>query len=320
MSRGTAVLLSLIMAVFLASYLLISPPREKQIRIGTILGGVSTLDVMAGEGPLGDSQVEVREIQFEKTLDLARALSTGEVDVAVIPIEMAAKLRQGGADVLVVAVDMFQNQAVLVGRESDIRSPGDLAGRVVGVFTPTGTYAMFRAYMREIYGIDPEEDMILVDEPPPSLIQAFSDGELDAVVLWEPLVSKALASGGRMLVNFSDLWSEWAGGGRPVMIVYAANGNFVRSHPDLLDELVGLRMEAARFWNSHRESILDMLEENYGLTRPAAESAYDRVSIWEGPLTDDVVRASMKVLRLAWLGGYLREDPEGLGETFFWRG
>ncbi len=292
-----------------ASISLFSSRGAQKIKIGTLQGGVSTLDVIQ----MVDKKGLVSVKYFDKTLNLAQALERGDIDVAVIPAEMVAKLDQMGGKVRIVAVDMFQNQAIVVHRDSGIETLEDLIGKRVGVFTPTGTYAMFKTYMtlKQI----PLDGMILVDKPPAQLVQAFQNGEIDAVVIWEPFVSKLLCSGGKVLESFSSLGQDLTGR-KPVMIVYAASSKAVEEKRSALRELIKLRIEAAKFWRSNKDKVVEILTKKYDLTEEEASSVYNRVDIWDGDLTKDLEENIMTVWKLAWRGGYLKKDPSDLKWVF----
>ena len=292
------------------------------VRVGTLRGGVSSLDVVKKLGLDGKHGFRAKVVLFTKTLDLAAALSRGDIDVAVIPAEFVAKLREKGADVVILAVDFYQNQAVVARNSTGARSLEDLYGRRVGVFKPTGTYAMFRAYMEALYGRDPEKAFRLASMPPPQLVEAFRRGDVDAVVIWEPFVSKLVAEyGGRIVAEYSSLWRRWGGhvGDNGVMIVYAARGAWARSHPGLVEKLLAARAEAAEAWNRDKALAASVLKQ-YGLGEGAAELCWRRVRMETArTLTRSLVDNIVAVWRLARQGGYITGDPERLAEGAFWQ-
>jgi hypothetical protein len=53
------------------------------------------------------------------------------------------------------------------------------------------------------------------------------------------------------------------------------------------------------------------------LSEEVTELMMSRVKIWGGDLTDDLKENIRKVWTLAWLGGYLEEDPSVIGEEVF---
>jgi len=292
------------------------------VRVGTLRGGVSSLDVMERLGLDGKHGFRLEKVLFTKTLDLANALSRGDIDVAVIPAEFVAKLRESGADVVIIAVDFYQNQAVVARNSSAAGGIEDLYGKKLGVFKPTGTYAMFRAYMRTIYGVDAEEAFQVASMPPPQLVEAFKRGDVDAVVIWEPFVSKLVAEhGGSIVVSYDELWRKWSGhvGDNGVMIVYAARGGWARSHPGLVEKLQAARAEAAEAWNRDKGLAAEVLG-GYGLGAGAAELCWQRVRMETvRGVTRSHVENILAVWRLARQGGYIAGEPEKLAEGAFWQ-
>ncbi|ABM81277.1 ABC transporter substrate-binding protein [Hyperthermus butylicus] len=293
------------------------------VRIGTLRGGVSTLDVIETLGLDEKHCLQIETLYFAKTLDLANALARGDIDVAVIPAEFVAKLREQGTDAVIIAVDFYQNQAIVVRPGVEAETIENLEGARLGVFKPTGTYAIFRAYMKAIYGIDVEEYFTLVDAPPPQLVQAFERGDVDAVVLWEPLVSKLVVEyGGRILVSYEQLWREWPGhvGDQGVMIVYAARGSWARENPELVEALQAARSEAAHAWNNNMSLAVDILAKGYGLSREAAEYCWQRLKMEESEaLSKPMVENILAVWELARRGGYISSSPDQLAEGAFWQ-
>ena len=255
------------------------------VRVGTLRGGVSSMDAILALKLDERYGFRLEPHYFTRTLDLANALLKGDIDVAIIPAEFVAKLRGRGSNITILAVDFYQNQAVVVRRGVNATSIEQLRGARVGVFQPTGTYAMFLAYMKSIYHIDPESYFELVKQlPPPQLVQAFARGDVDAVVIWEPFVSKLVGElGGRILVSYRQLWRMWKGhvGGNGVMIVYAANARWAWSHPGLVEKLLKARSLAAREWNSNETLALNILERDYGLKPGAAKLCWERLKMEE---------------------------------------
>ncbi len=325
--RRVTILLSVVVLAVVVSFVLYyywgssSESLYGVVRIGTLRGGISSLDVISMLRLDEKYGFRLEVVLFSKTLDLANALARGDIDVAVIPAEFVAKLREQGSDIVIVAVDFYQNQAVVARSGVDAGSIEGLYGRRLGVFKPTGTYAMFKAYMKSLYGADPEEVFKLADMPPPQLVEAFQRGDVDAVVIWEPFVSKLVKEyGGYIVVDYSTLWRKWGGpGASGVMIVYAARSEWAYNNQELVEKLQKARAEAAREWNNNRELAIRVLEEDYGLDREAAGYCWERVRMEETEkLTKSLVENILAVWRLARQGGYITGDPESLARGAFY--
>ncbi|RSN77697.1 MAG: hypothetical protein DSO07_09535 [Thermoproteota archaeon] len=295
-SMKKIILILVFLFLLLTAVLLLNQPR-KRIVVGTLQGGISTLDLMP--------DVDVR--YFDKTLDLAQALMRGDVDFAVIPAELVAKIRMMDSDVKIISVDMMQNQAIVV---KDISSLEGLRGKRIGVFTPTGTFAMFSSYMSALN----ITDFKLVDKPPAQLIQAFQKDEVDAVVIWEPYVSKLVGMGGKILVTFRDLWRICGLKGDPVMVVWAARPGI---DADSVNKVMKMREKALSEWGNETLVVRVMMDK-YGLTAEEASFMYKRVEIVKTGLDEDLKRSIREVWYLAWRGGYIQRDPSEIGEDAFW--
>jgi len=293
------------------------------IRAGTLLGGISTLDVMEVE-ELGEKYGFILEVyRFHKTPEILAALERGDIDVAVIPAEMAAKLLEKGVRLKIIAADMYQNQAVL-SMDPTVRSIEDLVGRRVGAVVASGTYRMFKAYVKLAYGVEVSETVgsqkaiHVVNLEPGAMISALERGDVDAIVVWEPIVSKALARGAHIVEDFTSLWRRVGGEGLPVMLVYAARESWVELNPNLVKKFVEARLEAAKIWVRDKNTIVSLLERLYHLSKEEADILYSRVKIVDKHLDETIINSIKSVWKLAWMGGYLSKDPANIPDTVFY--
>mgnify|MGYP000387703363 CR=1 FL=1 len=286
----------LILALMLvAAYFLIPREGRGEVVVGTIQGGISTLDIMEASW--------MKVVRFDKSLDLSQALSRGEVDVAVITAEMYAKFAERDKDLKIIAADMLQNQAI-IGVE-DIR---ELKGKRVGATTASGTYAMFLAYLN-LSGLS-QKDIVVVDAPPLQLVQALERGDVDAIVCWEPIVSKLIAKGYRH-VDFIQLAERYLGR-KPVMLVWVAKASFLE-RPEAR-EFVKMRERAASEWGQRAPEALKKL---YNMSDSEIEVLMKRVEVVRGLPKEDIIVA----WKLASAGGYISEGSiEELMERAFWEG
>lgn len=303
MRKAAVLSLMFIASLTLLAFILfhVGPPKEK-IVIGTIQGGISTLDLIEGKV----SWIDI--VRFDKSLDLSLALSKGEVDIAVITSEMYAKFALKDKNLKIIAADMLQNQAII-----GVKDLNELRGRKLGATTASGTYAMFLSYVK-LAGLDPGEIKV-VDAPPLQLAQAFERGDLDAVLCWEPLVSKLISKGYEHL-DFADLSREYAGGD-VVMLVWVAREE-VLSKPEIRD-LLSFKNDAAARWDLEAPKSL---RELYGLSDKEIEVLLGRVRVIKGSLRDHE-DGIVKAWRLALMGGYIEGDYSSLEELrsrAFWEG
>ena len=280
--------------LLLAAYFLIPREGRGEVIVGTIQGGISTLDIMEASW--------IRVVRFDKPLDLSQALSRGEVDIAVITAEMYAKFAERDKDLKIIAADMLQNQAI-IGVE-DIR---ELKGKRVGATTASGTYAMFLAYLN-LSGLS-QKEIVVVDAPPLQLVQALERGDVEAIVCWEPIASKLIAKGYKH-VDFIQLAERYLGR-KPVMLVWAAKASFLE-RPEAR-EFVKMRERAASEWGQRAPEALKKL---YNMSDSEIEVLMRRVEIVRGLPKEDIIVA----WELASAGGYISEGSIEELKKAFWEG
>ena len=285
------------------------------VRAATLLGGISTLDIMQAKGFDEKNGFHVEVLRLAKTPDIIAALKNGETDFAVIPAEMAAKLAQSGVDIRIVAVDMLQNQAI-IGKEK--MRPEELRGKKIGAVVASGTFKLFQAYMKALYNITPD-DYTVVNVPPGSIEDSLKD--VDAVVIWEPIVSQLIVKNYTVIATYSGLWDEAKTKnlveGPAVMLVWVVRSDFLKEHKDLVDAFIRAQEESAAYWKNNEADTEKVLMDLYHLDERTVKTLYGRTEVVSG-LTDEMITGIKSEWHLAYLGGYLTEDPSEL--DIFYRG
>jgi len=132
--------------------------------------------------------------------DNLRRLRAGEIDFALmaltpIVLDRLADATPGGPDDPVILASLVHStrlNAVVARPAAGIETPQDLAGRRIAL--RKGTNAEFVWWLfAHFHGLAPDA-VRLVDRPVPAVVDALRDGEVDAAVLWEPWLSRLLAS------------------------------------------------------------------------------------------------------------------------------
>ncbi|MBC6462579.1 ABC transporter substrate-binding protein [Actinomadura sp. HBU206391] len=94
--------------------------------------------------------------------------------------------------------------AILVAKNSAIRSPKDLAGKKIGTNAKGDQISLLVRAALEPYGVQIDEDKDLVLAPFPNQEQLLKTGKVDAVVVPEPFVTQLQQSiGALLLTDFS---------------------------------------------------------------------------------------------------------------------
>ena len=135
-------------------------------------------------------QVEIREFASgraalqtmlnEKGIDLATASQT--------PVIFNSFHRN---DYAVIGGMVYSDKdiKILARQDRGIKAPEDLKGKIVGI--TTGTAGQFFLSLFLTYHQMPMSDLKIVDLKPDRLSQALIEGQVDAIVTWEPYINQA---------------------------------------------------------------------------------------------------------------------------------
>jgi NitT/TauT family transport system substrate-binding protein len=155
-------------------------------------------------GLLDPSQVRLQE--FSSTQEALRAFRNGALDAVAVTLDEALLLgAQEQSPRIVAVMDVSMGADVLLARPG-IAALADLAGRRIGVETTTlGAYMLARILAKAGLAAGAVQ---VVDIPVDRHRQAYLDGEVDAVITFEPVRSQLLAAGARELFSSREIPGE----------------------------------------------------------------------------------------------------------------
>jgi ABC-type nitrate/sulfonate/bicarbonate transport system substrate-binding protein len=142
-------------------------------------------------------------VPFSRTSDQLNAFRSGQLDIVESGTSALAALQASGTELRVIRGFHNLSFKILTHDQSGIASVADLAGRQLGVASLVGTSYVGTAMALSINGVDPASEVQVTTGSPPNLIAALETRRLDAVTLWEPFITRAMASGN--LVEVADI-------------------------------------------------------------------------------------------------------------------
>ena len=290
--------------------------KEPQtLKASTITVGLSTFDVVEKRPELfQDLGVRIEVVRYQVPPQSIDSLLKGETQLTVLPVELAGAIMLKNPNVYIVALDNMLNQAILVPPDSDLDYPGQLKGKKVAAVVGSGTFALFKSFMKTLYGLEVnpegESDVQVVNVRPGDTLTALKRGDVDAAVIWDPIVSLAVAQGNaEILADYQDLWEEVFPHTPAPMLVWVARGEVVEN-AKLLKEVLEAHRRAASYWNENRDEIVEIFKELYNLPTDVAEEVWERNPMYTGEcITGELKQAMIKVWELAREGGYLSDMP-----------
>lgn len=157
---------------------------------------------------------------------------------------------------------------VIVGRK-EFDSLADLKGRKVSFESLNSFSHIYVLKSLETHGLD--ESMVLFDIVPPlEVLSALESGRIDAGHTWEPITSRALAKGYKILSRAGDV---------PGIItdVLTFTSDIVKKRPNEVQAVVRALLEAVDYVTAHPDESMAIMAEAEGMTNEEMLSGWNGV-------------------------------------------
>ncbi len=233
---------------------------------------------------------------------LVNAFAAGHADVIDMSTVLAGRMFEQGQKVQIFGVTTGPTTYILVPSDSSIRDVPDLKGKKLGAIPGSSAFQEMNAYTRQLYSLDLTKDVALVTGmTPPDLATLIGKGEIDAAVVWHPVVDSLLATRKfRVLTDQDTLWRQSTKRpGEPVMVLYLTSPGFARKHPEALRDINDAQREAVEIWHTRPDVAARAIVAVTRLPREVVDSAMRNTKKMLHGLTDDSVETILTQLRIA---------------------
>jgi len=199
---------------------------------------------------------------FQTGLELAAAMSRGDVEVGWVCLGPAILIHSSGVPVKVISGTHLHGYAIV--SKPEIRDVKELDGKLVGCpGKGSPCYLVLRMAM-EKYGFEP----VIKKIKPYAALNALLTGQLDAVALPEHYVTLAKLRGGcNVLVRSQDLWPEMPGS------VLVVREKVLKEKPEAVKRLVDATVKATGFIREHPREAAKIVAEKLGIKIEEAEES-----------------------------------------------
>jgi sulfonate transport system substrate-binding protein len=286
-------LLTSVLGCVLASLAPAAFAAEEVLRIGyqksstllVILKGKSTLEKVLA--PLG---VKVQWTEFTSGLPLLEGLNVGSIDLAADvaePVPLFAQAAGAKLTYLVQETPSPEGQAILVPKNSPLRTVADLKGKKVAVAKAAGSHYLLLESLEKA-GLQ-WKDIEPAYLQPADGRAAFERGAVDAWVVWEPFVAavqkaadaRVLADGRYANVSYRRF--------------YLAATPYATRRPDVLGIVVTELRKAGEWVKQNPREAAEFHAPLIGLDAATVAIANSRRSLEVRPIDEKALAEQQKV-------------------------
>ncbi len=202
----------------------------------------------------------IKMLDYPSDAELMRSYRNGELEAITITLDECLTLAETAPDVRIVTIqDVSNGGDAIIGRPA-IKKLQDLKGKRFGVESPAlGAFEISRAL--EQAGMTTQDvkivSLLVSDDE-----RAFKDGSVDAVVTYEPTVSKLRAIGGNLLWSSKQIPGE-------VLDVVAMRESAITQQPEAANALTTGWFRALDYLQKHPQDAARRMAAHEGLTPEA---------------------------------------------------
>ncbi|MEU6641688.1 ABC transporter substrate-binding protein [Saccharomonospora sp. NPDC046836] len=254
-------------------------------------------------------EVAVELTSFKQFAEIQRALEQGQIDVGMMGYQnMAQMLDNGYEDFRAVAGVYTGGEHISIRAGSGITDWADLRGKKVGVPPNSFVEMLLRSSLREAgVSIDDIELVPFAGAGPP-MQTALRNGEIDAMVAWEPNAATVDVDG---YGEYADFNIQDGAIGDATSLLYASE-TLLADQQGAVDEVVRCLRERTEALSADVEQWVTALTEHTGLPENVA-----RTAIETGEMDIKLYQDSAERIITEFAENGLVEDTSGRVAEFF---
>ena len=221
------------------------------------------------KGFFAEEGLHVRPLRFSSGPACAEALYSGAADIGGMGDTTAIIMATRSSRFAIIASHATgeHRHRIMVSINSGMRSLRDLHGKRIGVKKGTSTYGGLLVALKK-EGMS-EDDVGIIDLPPPTMTDALQAGSLDAFAASEPTPSAAEQKGARELTTLGGLGNQY-----PILIL--ANRDFLKKQKDSVRKLLRAMKRAELYVADHPQDTVAIMASETGLPLSTTQKAMKR--------------------------------------------
>lgn len=242
-------------AVLATPAILRAAPLARLALYGPPAGPTITLAHAVASGALKDLAADISLTVWRNPDELRAGLTSGAIDLSVVPVQAAANLYNRGMGLRLVNV-MTDGLISIVAEGGTVTDLASLAGKKVAVHFVNDTPDLILRALLDRNGLADKVEVVTSGSATESA-QLLLSGQIDAALLTEPVASVAVMRGqqaGKTVVRAIDVQAEWAKlTGRAAVIPQAGlavTKAFSDANPDAIAPLQALLAQVTEAVNA----------------------------------------------------------------------
>lgn len=207
----------------------------------------------------------IQPVGFPSSTDTMAAFRNKTIEAAALTLDETLTLAQFDPNFsIVLVVDISNGADVILGR-AEIKSMKDLRGKRIGVeSTAVGAYTLSRALQKA--GLKYEE-VTAVNLNVNEHEAAFKQGTIDAVVTFEPVRTRLLTAGARLLFDSSQIPNE-------IFDVIVVRKEYLHKHTNVVEKFIKGWFRALDYMKGHPSEAAEKMKGGLKISADEVIASY----------------------------------------------
>lgn len=223
--------------------------------------------------------IKINNMMMDFT-EAANAVKLGRAVASAMQPSTAVNLVKSGTDIRLITPQIWSGNSWVVKKDAPYKTFADLKGKKIGNFARVTGAFFFSAVIAKEYKLDLEKDFQSIPAETGALIALLERGDVEAINMFEPHVTRMLMSGRyRVLVDF-DIALEQIFGAPPLKSTVGMLKETVEKQPHLLKAIRAAYTDAVKVIKSGQdeEFFKAKAKEFFNLSSPEEIAAGIKVN------------------------------------------
>lgn len=245
-----------------------SDTPEQPLRIGTNLWpGYEPLYLARHKGYLDE---HIRLVEYPSATEVLRAFRNHSLEAACLTLDEALLLRQYDMPISIILVTDISHGGDAIIARSGIENVQQLAGKTVAVETGAlGAYLITRALELNDMSLKQVEIRHMSVDNHKS---AFDNGNIDAVVTFDPVRTQLLASGANEIFNSRDIPGE-------IVDVMVVSSTAVKQHEEQITRVIQGWFRALNDLRDHANESAQFISQRQKISAEQVLKSYQAMKL-----------------------------------------
>lgn len=315
-SLKSSLSIALLLALALTSFAQGTGKAQQKITFAALKGpsGIGMIRLFDSIPQLPDASIQMVAVPSADLM--AAKVISGEYDVAVLPVNMAAKLRSAGVPIVLASV-VGEGMVSFLTSDPAVAKLADLRGKEIFVAGQGATPDYLFQKLLAMAGVDPSKDLRLsYSLPYPEMAAALAGGKIQYAILPEPFATVALSANPslRSPLDLGALWTKATGQASYPMTALVVSARLASERPDAVKAILQAVSASISWVKANPADAGVLVEKNdMGLKAAVAAKAIPRSAYvyMAAPSARPSIEALLKVfleMAPASVGGKLPDD------------